>query len=221
MGNDLIPAKARELIAPEHLEAIENLKSIREVGGSDLVPAESLRDIISALEGANFPCSMDHAKELAKRLIGNYPNPRIDDPEIYLRAIVDVFSKYPAFIGKEAVLAWIDSNSFVPTRDKLVAVCRDLHARYLYTVRKAQAMLDEHERRANGNQPETAVQYQERLNADRRAALSRFKAKHGVTPEEYWQRLAADAAEASTMEGMKNGETANSDENAAYDINAG
>jgi len=112
-----------------------------------LIPEDDARAAIAEIEAVAVPMGVEAAKHQAKVLIGSYPHPTVDEPEIYGRAIVSILADVPAEIGKIAVDHLTRALRFLPTRAEVVDECNELVSQRKLAIWVAEKHLAEHARR--------------------------------------------------------------------------
>lgn len=148
------------------LEAARAMPNLQKAA---LVPLEALPQLQAEVRGALAPCPRDRSTSAVRLLLGTYARHDIADVDIWTRAMVSAFERYPASIAYQAVNNLTDRLKWVPVKadvieelEKLVAPIRALEA-------LTAAMEREHTRREEDK----------RMNAMIEADRKRFREEHG------------------------------------------
>jgi len=65
------------------------------------------------------------AGKLINRLMGSYPSHTAVDPEIYISALVSLFTGYPLWAGEKAIKKVAETSEFLPTIAKVKPILED------------------------------------------------------------------------------------------------
>jgi len=123
MGDLIIPQEVT--LGKADLEILKDTQDRRQEQWS-LLPVETCRAILPTIEAALTPATEEQARKNAEILIGSYPRHMIDEPQIYSRAIISVFQRFPAWIGAKAVDEITLQNEWPPSRAVVHATCNKL-----------------------------------------------------------------------------------------------
>ena len=71
------------------------------------------------------PMTKAEAGKLINRLMGSYPSHTAVDPEIYISALVSLFTGYPLWAGEKAIKKVAETSEFLPTIAKVKPILED------------------------------------------------------------------------------------------------
>jgi len=146
-----------------------------------LPPIEICRAVIDAPRIA--PAGNEAATKLFKILLGSYPERKVNDPEIYARAIVSILAEHSVAIGAKAIDRLTRRSKFYPTRAELAEACADLAGEDNRRRAVAGAMLRAHHRRADEERSRAASDdFKRDLDAHAEARDAWLKVPHLSRP---------------------------------------
>jgi len=122
-----------------------------------LISVSDCRKIVSELEGILIPANLETAARQAEVLIGSYPERKMADENIFVRAVTSIFNETPPDIGFYAVDELTRSCKWLPSRSEVVDVCSNMLNERKAALRIATDHLEEHMKR--GKEKDTAVRY--------------------------------------------------------------
>jgi len=141
----IIPPQTMPTVARYRTD--RRLRHPRATPDLELIPEEDCRSIISEVEAALVPADRNTAINLVQFLLGCYPQRKPDDPEIYIRIMIDTFQNAPPDIGMEAADQITRRIKFIPARAEVVEVLEELVDRRKFQIDIARYHLLEHEKR--------------------------------------------------------------------------
>lgn len=150
-----------------------------------LIPEDDARAVVAELQAASAPMGIEHAKTQAKLLIGSYPHPSIDEPEIYSRAIVSVLAEVPPDIGRHAIDRLTRTLRFLPTRAEVDEMCGNLVAQRKLAAWVAEKHITEHARRRDEIEREKTLGRERTENKEAVAAWMEIPALERPPLEEF------------------------------------
>lgn len=134
-----------------------------------LVPLEALPALRNEIALALSRCPRERALNAVQLMLGTYTRHEIADVEIWTRAMVSAFERYPASIAYQAVNNLTDRLRWVPVKADVIEELEKLMAPIRAADALALAMEREHQRRADDRAMDAQIE------ADRK----RFREEHG------------------------------------------
>lgn len=160
-SSDLIPFSYDDI--DESGKTVAKTWSLPEIKPhTKLIPEPECRGIIDELEVALAPASYDSAKALAEIIVGRGIGTDFNIVKVFVSETRNLFSKYPAYIGFQAVELLESFKYGVPHVGDISAVLKPLVEKLRRALHQARAHLAEHERRAGKSAP--AGEFSEKIS---------------------------------------------------------
>lgn len=142
---------------------------------TELTTQSDLHNQIQTLTAEIEACGQDKAIEFASVMLGSYPKHNIEDAKVYTRAIVSVFSGFPASVCSKAVDQITKQYDWPPARSVVFKKCQAILETKTEKLKTFKTKLRAAEQ----------AELDKKREADMKAERERFKANNdGKTPLE-------------------------------------